>query len=88
MRDIYYKLAGPLEEAPLHLAARVKDGGLKCVQMLLKSGADVNIRRLDGITPLHVAAQHGHISVFQLLLADGADPLLQDHVITNSTKLT
>jgi len=73
-----------MQEAPLHLAARVKDGGQKCVQMLLKSGADVNITRADGMTPLQIAADQGLVSVVQLLLADGADPLLQNKVVTTN----
>ena len=69
-------LAGPLQETPLHIAARVTEGGEKCVQMLLKSGCDANISRADGVRPLHVAASQGHSGVVRLLLADGADPLL------------
>ena len=79
--------AGPLQEPPLHIAARTKEGGEKCVQMLLKSGADVNITRADGVTPLHVAAQQGYTAVVQLLLADGADPWLQNHVISKQIKI-
>lgn len=71
-------LAGPLQETPLHIAARVTDGGEKCVQMLLKSGCDANISRADGSRPLHVAASMGHFGVVRLLLADGADPLLMN----------
>ena len=68
--------AGPLQETPLHIASHVLDGGEKCVQMLLKSGCDVNMRRADGATPLMVAADKGHFGVVRLLLVDGADAQL------------
>ena len=70
------KKAGPLEETPLHIASHVLEGGEKCVQMLLKSGCDVNMRRADGATPLMVAADKGHFGVVRLLLVDGADAQL------------
>ena len=73
--------AGKLEETPLHIAASAPEGGEKCVQMLLKSGSDPNLRRSDGDTPLHVAASTGHVDVVRLLLADEADPLRQNQVI-------
>ena len=45
------------------------------VELLLKAdGVDVNKAREDGITPLYIAARHGHTSVVELLLkADGVD---------------
>lgn len=67
-----------MQETPLHIAARVSDGGEKCVQMLLKSGCDANMSRADGGSPLHVAAGVAHAAVVRLLLADGAEPTLAD----------
>jgi ankyrin repeat protein len=32
----------------------------------------------DGLTPLHMAAAHGHVSVVELLLSYGADAHVQD----------
>lgn len=64
----------------MHIAARVTEGGEKCVQMLLKSGCDANISRADGSRPLHVAASQGHFGVVRLLLADGADPLVMNEI--------
>ncbi|XP_063885899.1 serine/threonine-protein phosphatase 6 regulatory ankyrin repeat subunit C-like isoform X3 [Scylla paramamosain] len=68
---------GAARESALHLAARVKDGE-KCAEMLLKSGADANLPKDDGQTPLHLAAHHGNLKTLKLLLEDdNAKPLLQ-----------
>ncbi|XP_043191074.1 uncharacterized protein LOC122364585 [Amphibalanus amphitrite] len=69
---------GALRETPLHIAARVQDGD-KCAEMLLKSGASVQLTMENGQTPLHVAAQCGHLKTCQLLLEDGADPMAQSN---------
>jgi ankyrin repeat protein len=42
----------------LFLAAQ--DNRLDVVTLLIAAGADVNIARVDGVTPLHAAAQNGH----------------------------
>ncbi|KAL7641411.1 UNVERIFIED_CONTAM: hypothetical protein RMT77_008551 [Armadillidium vulgare] len=67
---------GTNQESPLHLAARVRDGE-KCAEMLLKSGADPNLPREDGQTPLHLASQHGNIRCLKLLLEDVTKPQSQ-----------
>ncbi|XP_069948336.1 serine/threonine-protein phosphatase 6 regulatory ankyrin repeat subunit B-like [Cherax quadricarinatus] len=68
---------GSGRESALHLAAKVKDGE-KCAEMLLKSGADANLPKDDGQTPLHLAAYHGNLKTLQLLLEDdSAKPFLQ-----------
>ncbi len=64
-------------------------GQMKMVRCFLMLGAEINyVRALrdpfwddctDGCTsPLHAAAKNGHFEVVKLLLAHGADPLLQD----------
>ena len=45
-----------------------------CCAMLLRAGANAAVRRHDGTTTLHFAAQHGHASLCQELLAAGAEP--------------
>ena len=48
----------------------------KCVAVsgfLLDNGADVNARKTNGLTPLHLAARNGDIETIKLLLAHGAD---------------
>ena len=46
-------------------------------QVLLKEGADPNIRKKDGATALMYASQNGHSDVVQILLKGGADPNIQ-----------
>ncbi|MGF7178408.1 ankyrin repeat domain-containing protein [Azospirillum doebereinerae] len=48
---------------------------LAAVADLIRSGADVNRRGLDGLTPLMMASGFGQAQVVELLLAAGADVL-------------
>ena len=65
-------------EKPLHRVSygecRSKEGGVRVAQLLLKRGADVNIRCNDHQTPLHFAAYFGNVEIVRLLLDHGADP--------------
>ena len=67
----------------------VSSGRLNLVQCFIDLGADVNyIRRLENPNwdtcfnqctgPLHIAAKNSHLEIVELLLAHGADPILQD----------
>jgi hypothetical protein len=47
---------------------------LDLVRLLIERGADVTVRRKDGMTPLHGAAWRGHAVVARALLDAGADP--------------
>lgn len=51
----------------------VRRGNIDEVEILLATGADVNAKDNDGITPLHVASRGGHKDVTKLLLAKGAN---------------
>jgi ankyrin repeat protein len=55
---------GPLEK-PLHEAA---SRNLDTVELLVEHGADVDVRDLDGNTPLHLAASEGKIDVVKFLV--------------------
>ncbi len=48
------------------------------VEVLLEEGAGVNAQDKGGITPLHYAANHGHIKIVKLLLKNEANVNLQD----------
>ena len=70
---------GPDKESALHLAARVNKGE-KSAEMLLKSGANPNLMKFDGQTPLMLAAYNGNSVVMRLLIEYGADPLVRSQV--------
>ncbi|KAL7858273.1 hypothetical protein AOLI_G00183750 [Acnodon oligacanthus] len=52
------------KKTALHWAA--KQGRIETVDMMVRSGADVNQRA--GYTPLHLASLHGHAHIIQLLI--------------------
>ena len=57
----------------LSLLEAVRRGDLQRVKDFLANGADVNAKRGDFTTPLHLAAQGGHKEIAELLIAAGAD---------------
>lgn len=60
------ELDGPLFEA-------AEQGLTFRAEQLLAAGANPNARDGGQMTPLHAAAVHGQLEVFQLLLRNGAD---------------
>ncbi|HEY3473066.1 MAG TPA: ankyrin repeat domain-containing protein [Anaerolineales bacterium] len=66
-----------LSAAPIQSAAAA--GHEKIVDMLLKNGADPNVREQGGYTPLHAAAQNGDLGVVRTLIYGGADLEIKSH---------
>ncbi|CAM9112204.1 unnamed protein product [Ectocarpus sp. 4 AP-2014] len=66
---------------PLHDAA--VNGCAASTTTLLEAGANLNSRRLDGATPLFLAAWEGNVDAVRLLLLAKADPLLTQHLGTS-----
>jgi ankyrin repeat protein len=64
-------------EKPLHRVLygkyKTQEDGMLVAQLLLDCGADVNSRRKDQWTPLHLASYHGNAEFVQLLIDNGAD---------------
>lgn len=74
-------------ETALHLATQVSDGQ-DCVDLLIRSGADVDAidSRLE--TPLHFATRANNIKAVELLLNDGAKLDLQNELGENILHLS
>lgn len=73
-----------LQHGQTALMLAVSHGRLDMVELLLQSGADVNIQDEDGSTALMCAAEHHHIEIVKLLLAQpDCDLTVRDYVSTH-----
>ncbi len=57
--------------SPIHSACAISNYDI--VEILIKSGANVNARQMQGVTPLHSAAHNGQTKIAKLLIESGAD---------------
>ena len=63
-------------EVVLHVVSRCRQdsqGEVRVAKLLLERGMDVNTRRKDHWTPLHLASYFGNVKIVRLLLDNGAD---------------
>ena len=59
---------------PLHCASDIENlSGGSVLRLLLEHGAGINVRELNGTTPLHVASKFGNLEAMHVLLEHGAD---------------
>lgn len=56
---------------PLHYAAQ--ENKVKCINVLIEAGANVNIETKEGFTPLHIAAGEGHVKAVEALIKGKAN---------------
>ena len=73
------------ERERLHVASQ--DGDVEEVARLLAAGFGPNEFDDLGKTPLHYAAERGHLDVMKLLLASGADVNAHDERVIGNTPL-
>ncbi|XP_076652345.1 uncharacterized protein LOC143358786 [Halictus rubicundus] len=48
-------------------------------KLFLRHGGNPNVKSIDGLTPVHVAAAWGRVAVLELLLANGGDAVCLDY---------
>ncbi|XP_046545741.1 LOW QUALITY PROTEIN: uncharacterized protein LOC124255839 [Haliotis rubra] len=61
--------------ASMHMAAGLSAEALR---LLLEYDGDPNVRSIEGLTPLHIAATWGELDSVKILLFNGGDPSLKD----------
>ncbi|XP_066599702.1 ankyrin repeat and LEM domain-containing protein 1 homolog [Prorops nasuta] len=62
---------------PFHLAVgnECQDFAIEVTKLFLQCGGNPNVRAVDGLTPVHVAAAWDRIDILELLLANGGNVL-------------
>jgi cytohesin len=56
----------------LHHTA-MRNGLGKVAKIIISMGGNVNLKEVNGYTPLHIAASYGSIDVAEVLISNGAD---------------
>lgn len=66
---------------PLHDACA--QGHLNVVAALVKRGADINFKNVNGETPLHIAAHTEHLEVVEYLVDEVGADLSKVNILSN-----
>lgn len=68
---------------PFHFLARSKKISAKnfkiIADILLKAGANINEKDVNGDTPLHFAVSEGLVNNARILMSEGADPMIRNN---------
>ncbi|KAM5193347.1 ankyrin repeat and LEM domain-containing protein 1 [Mantella aurantiaca] len=65
--------------AAIHLASgKESESALRCLTIILQQGGDPNVRSIEELTPVHVAASWGCCKALTFLLRKGGNPNIQD----------
>ncbi|XP_073492964.1 ankyrin repeat and LEM domain-containing protein 1 isoform X2 [Phyllobates terribilis] len=65
--------------AAIHLASgKESECALRCLKLILQHSGNPNVRSIDDLTPVHVAASWGCCKALIFLLQKGGDPSIQD----------
>jgi hypothetical protein len=75
-RDALAQVVDENRRSALHFVAAL--GNVKCAQMLIEAGADLDLQDAEGYTPLHMAAGYMRTATMTALLEAGADPEIKD----------
>ena len=68
----------PLSKANSALMDAAKKGNIEAIKQHLTDGADVNVKGIGGMTPLHRATREGHKEASELLISNSADVNAKD----------
>jgi ankyrin repeat protein len=66
----YIKL---FEDKGIDLFNAILKGDINRIKHLIRTGTDINIKAIDGRTPLFYAAQHDYMQIVNILIEAGAD---------------
>lgn len=64
-------------QTPLHIAA-ASTFGFDCLEVLIDAGAQIDVKSVNGHTPLHMTAIHGRFTRSKTLLDSKASPNATD----------
>ncbi|XP_073399288.1 uncharacterized protein [Dendrobates tinctorius] len=65
--------------AAIHFASgKESECALRCLKLILQHSGNPNVRSIDDLTPVHVAASWGCCKALIILLQKGGDPSIQD----------